>query len=136
MKKLLFIITVLSLFTVGALAGGPPANSPETAAEKRSLDQGLKEGAGAKIFMHPETGEILTHRQWLDLGGEEQKPDTHSLPGDRAGKKESFPEVLQGKRVELENGDYVIVVDMPRSHGVHTRMRLDKDGTPQIECDH
>lgn len=130
MKKLLLFIAALSLSSSGALAGGPPADSGETAA------QTIAEGAGGKIFIHPETGDILTHRQWLDLGIEEQEPGTQALPKHPAGEKENFPEVLRGKRVELENGDYVIVVDMPRSHGVHTRVHLDKDGAHQTECDH
>ncbi len=130
MKKLLLLIVALSFSSPGALAGGLPDDSRETAAPT------FREGAGGKIFIHPETGEILTYRQWLDLGIEEQKPDPQALPEDRTGQKENFPEVLQGKRVELENGDYVIVVDMPSSHGVHTRVRMDKDGVPQIECNH
>lgn len=122
--KMLFLAVALSfcLCPAGALAADARADSPE--------------GAGVKIFIHPDTGEILTREQWLDLGIEDERPGERSLPQGRAPEKQRPQAPLEGRLVELGNGDYLIVVDMPESHGVHTQVRFDEDGKPRLECDH
>lgn len=137
MKQLL-LITALSIciWPTGALAGDPPApgdHSSKTAAVSQPAEA---PGAKAKAFIHPETGEILTREQWQALGLESDEAETVARSSSEAPEPESAQTVLQGRHIDLGNGDYVIVVDTPESEMVETKVWFDEKGKAHIRCDH
>ena len=137
MKQLL-LITALSIciWPTGAPAGDPPApgdHSGKTAAVSQPAEA---PGAKAKAFIHPETGEILTHEQWQALGLENDETETVPRSSSEAPEPESTQTVLQGRHIDLGNGDYVIVVDTPESEMVETKVWFDEKGKAHIRCDH
>ena len=87
-----------------------------------------------KVFIHPETGKILTREQWesLDIENDETEAIQHS--SSESSETEDTQTILKGKRIDLENGDYVIVVDAPDM--VETRVRFDEEGKAHIRCNH
>ena len=93
-------------------------------------------GVDVKIFIHPETGKILTSEQWEALGIEND--GIEAVPHSSSGSLETehAPTILKGKRINLEDGDYVIVVDAPNSETVETKVRFDEEGKAHIRCNH
>ena len=90
-----------------------------------------------KAFIHPETGEILTREQWEALGIEsDETKATPPRPSSELSETEDAPTVLKGRRINLENGDYVIVVDVPESEMVETKVWFDEEGKAHITCNH
>lgn len=89
-----------------------------------------------KVFIHPETGEILTREQWESLGIENDETEAipHSSPEPL--ETDDAQRILKGKRIDLENGDYVIVVDAPDWEMVETKVWFDEKGKAHIRCDH
>lgn len=91
--------------------------------------------AEIKAFFHPETGEILTYEQWLALGMESNEAAAASRSFS-VSEPEKDRAVLQGRKVDLGNGDYVIVVDAPDSRRAETRAWFDDEGKAHITCGH
>ena len=91
--------------------------------------------AEAKVFIHPETKEILTREQWQDLGIENDEAAA-ALSSSDAPETENAPTVLQGRQIDLGNGDYVIVVDTPDSERIETKAWFDEEGKAHIRCNH
>ncbi len=89
-----------------------------------------------KAFAHPETGEILTREQWEALGIENEETEAIPLSSPEPLETENTQTILKGKRIDLENGDYVIVVDTPDSEMVETRAWFDEEGKAHIRCNH
>ena len=137
--KTVLLIAVLSIcvWPSGALAGDrSPDNSKKhpgrTEAAAKPADV---PGAKSKAFIHPETGEILTREQWQDLGIENDEAAADRSPSD-APETENAPTVLQGRQIDLGNGDYVIVVDTPDSERIETKAWFDEEGKAHIKCSH
>ena len=137
MKQLLLIAALsICIWPTGALAGDPPAprdHSSKTAAVSQPTEA---PSAKAKAFIHPETGEILTREQWQALGLESDEAETVPHSSSDAPEPESTQTVLQGRQIDLGNGDYVIVVDAPESEMVETKGWFDEKGKAHIECNH
>ena len=139
MKTFLIIVALLiCVLPAGASASDLPSDTPgdqprQPATVSRSADAPR---AGAKAFIHPETGEILTHEQWQALGIENDEPDSDSQSSSEAPETENTPTVLQGRQIDLGNGDYVIVVDVPDSERIETKAWFDEEGKAHIRCDH
>ena len=136
--KTVLLIAVLSIcvWPTGAFAGDPPApgdHARQPAAVSQPADAPRAE---AKVFIHPETGEILTHEQWQALGIENDEPDSDSRSSSEAPETENAPTVLQGRQIDLGNGDYVIVVDVPDSERIETKAWFDEEGKAHIKCSH
>ena len=137
MKQFL-LITALSIciWPTGALAGDPPApgdHSSKTAAVSQPAEA---PSAKAKVFIHPETGEILTREQWQSLGLENDEAEAVSRSSSDASEPMNTPTILKGRQIDLGNGDYVIVVDVPESEMVETKAWFDEKGKAHIRCDH
>ena len=132
MKQLLLIAALsLCFWPADAFAGGPPspADHPgETAADAP--------GTGAKAFIHPETGEVLTHEQWQSLGTEDGRGAAAARAAQDAPEPQSGGAVLEGRKVDLGNGDYAIIVDAPDSERTETRVRFDENGKAHLSCGH
>ena len=137
MKQFLLIAALSAcVWPTGSFASDPPApgnHSSKTAAVSQPAEAS---GANVKVFIHPETGKILTSEQWEALGienkGTEVIPHSSSEPLET----EHAPTILKGKRIDLENGDYVIVVDAPDSEMVKTKAWFDEEGKAHIMCNH
>ena len=137
MKQLLLIAALsICIWPTGALAGDP--SSPgNRSSEKAAVPQSAEApGAKVKVLIHPETGEILTRGQWEALGLEND--EIEAIPGysPESSGTENAPEVLQGRQIDLGNGDYVIIVDTPDSERIETRVRFDEEGKAHITCNH
>ena len=136
MKTVLLITALLiCVWPTGAFADNQTSEVPgdlsrQTAAVSRPVDA---PEAKAKAFIHPETGEILTREQWQSLGIENGEADATSRSGDVS---QDAPVVLQGRQIDLGNGDYVIVVDNPDSELVETEAWFDEKGKAHIRCNH
>ena len=135
MKQLLLVATLSAcVWSTGAFADGPPA--PGNHLRKTAADSQPAEAAGAdvKVFIHPETGKILTREQWesLDIENDETEAAPHS--SSESSEIEDTQTILKGKRIDLENGDYVIVVDAPDM--VETKAWFDEEGKAHIRCNH
>ncbi len=132
MKRLLLIAALsLCFWSADAFAGGPPspAEHPgETAADAP--------GTGAKAFIHPETGEILTYEQWQALGTGDGQGAAAARQAQDAPEPQSGGTVLEGRKVDLGNGDYAIIVDAPDSERTETRVRFDENGKAHLSCGH
>ena len=138
--KTVLLITALLIFgwPTGALAGGTPSDAPgdqsrQPAAVSQPADA---PGAKSKAFIHPETGEILTREQWQALGLENNEAEAVSRSSSDAPQLENAPTVLQGRHIDLGNGDYVIIVDAPDSEMVETKAWFDEEGKAHIRCNH
>ena len=92
--------------------------------------------AKSKAFIHPDTGEILTREQWQALGLENDEAETVPRSSSDALEPENAQTVLQGRQIDLGNGDYVIVVDTPESEMVETKVWFDEKGKVHIRCNH
>lgn len=137
MKTLLLITALLiCAWPTGVFADNQtPEVTGEHLRQKAAVSRpAAAPGAESKAFIHPDTGEILTHEQWrqLDLENDEAGPEPRS--SSNALKLENAPMVLQGRQVDLGNGDYVIVVDTPESEVVETKVWFDKEGKAHIRC--
>ena len=93
-------------------------------------------GAEAKVFIHPETGEILSREQWEELGIENEGADAEFSSSAEAPRPQNPPAVFQGRQIDLGNGDYVIVVDAPEDEMVETKVWFDEEGKAHIRCNH
>ena len=137
MKQLLLVATLsICVWPTGSFAGDPPApedRSSKTAAVSQPAEAS---GANVKVFIHPETGEILTREQWEALGIENDETEAIPHSSSEPLETEDTPTILKGKRIDLENGDYVIVVDVPDSEMVETKVWFDEEGKAHIRCNH
>lgn len=134
--KTVLLVAALSIYVwpTGTLAADPPRDrSEKTAAVSQPAEA---PGAEVKAFIHPETGEILTYEQWETLGITSDKTSGASGENSSIPESQSTPLELEGRRVDLGNGDYVIIADTPASGKIKTRARFDKDGKAHITCDH
>ena len=133
MKQLLLVAALSAcVWPTGSFAGKPPASgdhSSKTAAVSKPAEAS---GADVRAFIHPETGEILTREQWEALGIEND--ETEAIPHSSSEPPENTRTTLKGKKIDLGNGDYVIVVDAPDM--VETRVRFDEEGKAHITCNH
>ena len=137
MKQFLLIAALsICIWPTGALAGDPPApgdHSSKTAAVSQPAEA---PSAKAKVFIHPETGEILTREQWQSLGLENDEAEAVSRSSSDDSEPVNTPTILKGRQIDLGNGDYVIVVDVPESEMVETKAWFDEKGKAHIRCDH
>ncbi len=135
MKQLLLVATLsISVWPTGSFASDPPApgdNSGKTAAVSQPAEVS---GDNVKVFTHPETGEILTSEQRESLGIENDETEAVPHSSSEPPETEDTQTILKGKKINLENGDYVIVVDAPDM--VETRVRFDEEGKAHIRCNH
>lgn len=137
MKQLLLVAALSTcVWPTGAFADDPPVpgnHSGKTAAVSQPAEA---VGANVKVFIHPETGKILTREQWESLGIENDETEgiPHSSPEPL--ETDDTQTILKGKRIDLENGDYVIVVDAPDWEMVETKVWFDEEGKAHIRCDH
>ncbi len=132
MKTVLLITALLiCVWSTGAFAGDPSA--PRNHSSKPETVSQSSDTAKAKAFIHPDTGEILTREQWQSLGIENGEADATSRSSDVS---QDAPVVLQGRQIDLGNGDYVIVVDNPDSELVETEAWFDENGKAHIRCNH
>ena len=135
MKQFLLIVTLsVSIWPTGSFASDPPApgdHSGKTAAVSQPAEAS---GANVKVFIHPETGKVLTRKQGesLSIENDETEAMPHSSPEPL--ETENAQTTLKGKKIDLENGDYVIVVDAPDM--VETRVQFDEEGKAHIRCNH
>ncbi len=128
---LLAISFLMCFLSAWSLAGNVPADDARSV--KAKTDSG---GGGLQAFIHPDTGEILTYEQWEDLGIENEQSGGESPGGQNSLQIQGSPPALNGRLVELENGDYVIIVDAPEGAGVETRVHFDEEGKAQLRCTH
>ena len=135
MKQFLLVVTLsISVWPTGSFASDPPApgdHLSKTVAVSQPAEAAV---ANVKVFIHPETGEILTHKQWkaLDIENDETEAAPHS--SSKPLETENTQATLKGKKIDLENGDYAIVVDAPDM--VETRVQFDEEGKAHIRCNH
>ena len=137
MKQLLLIAALSAcVWPTEAFANDPPA--PRNHLRKTvALSQPAEaSGANVKVFIHPETGKILTSEQWETLGIENDETEAVPHSSSEPLETEHAPTILKGKRIDLENGDYVIVVDAPDSKMVETKAWFDEEGKAHIRCNH
>ena len=92
--------------------------------------------AEAKVFIHPETGEILSREQWEQLGIENDEAEAAAHSSPESSETEHAPTILKGRQIDLGNGDYVIVVDAPEEEMVETKVWFDEEGKAHIRCSH
>ena len=137
MRQLLLIAALSAcVWPTGAFADDPPApgnHSRKTAAVSQPPEAS---GANVKVFIHPETGKILPREQWESLGIENDETEAGPHSSSEPLETEHAPTILKGKRIDLENGDYVIVVDAPDSEMAETKAWFDKEGKAHIRCNH
>ncbi len=139
MKTLLLITALLicawptGVFADTQTSEVPGERSRQKAAVSRPADA---PSAKSKAFIHPDTGEILTREQWQALGLENDEAEAVTRSSSDAPEPESTQAVLQGRQIDLGNGDYVIVVDAPESEMVETKVWFDEKGKAHIRCNH
>ena len=139
MKTLLLIATLLiCACPTGVFADNQTSEVPrERSRQKAVVSQPADTpGTKSKVFIHPDTGEILTHEQGQALGLENGESEAVPRPSSDTPEPENTRTVLQGKQIDLGNGDYVIVVDAPESEAVETKVWFDEKGKAHIRCDH
>ena len=135
MKQLLLIVALSAyVWPTGAFADNLPA--PKNHLRKTVVVSQPAEtlGANVKVFIHPETEKILTSEQWETLGIENEGTETIPRSSSESLETEDAPTILKGKKIDLENGDYVIVVDAPDM--VETKAWFDEEGKAHIRCNH
>ncbi len=135
MKQLLLIATLSTcVWPTGAFAEdslAPGNHLRKTVAISQPAEAS---GAKVKVFIHPDTGKILTREQWESLDIENDETEAIPLSSSEPLGTEDTPTILKGKKIDLENGDYVIVVDTPDM--VETKARFDEEGKAHIRCNH
>ena len=137
MKTVLLIVTLLiCVWPTGAFAGDPPAPGDHSRKTAAVPQPAKASSAKVKAFIHPETGELLTReeREALGIGNDEAEAIPRS--SSESPETENTPKVLEGRRIDLENGDYIIVVDDPDSEMVKTKAQFDSEGKIHIRCTH
>ncbi len=135
MKQLLLIAVLSTCFwSTGTFADDLPAPGNHSGKTVAVSPPAEASGANVKVFIHPETGKILTSEQWeaLDIENDGTEAVPHS--SSESLETEYAPTILKGKRIDLENGDYVIVVDAPDM--VETKAWFDEEGKAHIRCNH
>ncbi len=141
MKTVLLIVAFsICGWPTGAFADNqtselPGDRSRQTAATSQPSEAPAPR-AEVKAFIHPETGEILTHEQWQALGIENEEAEATPRSYSELSETEDAPKVLKGRRIDLGNGDYGIVVDVPESEMVETKVWFDEEGKTHIRCNH
>ena len=137
MKTVLLIIALLICAQpTGAFAGDPPSPGDRPGKQAAAPRPAAAQEAGIKAFIHPDTGEILTYEQWQALGLDNEPAEADSLSSSGTSRQENPPTALEGRRVNLGNGDYVIVVDVPESETAETTAWFDEEGKAHIRCNH
>ena len=133
--KTVLLIAVLSIcvWPTGVFADDPPTSGNRSGTTGAVPQPAKAPSAKGKVFIHPETREILTREQWQSLGVENGEADATSRPSDAS---QDAPTVLQGRQIDLGNGDYVIIVDTPDSERIETKVRFDEKGKAHIRCNH
>ena len=135
MKQLLLVAALLvCVWPTGSLAGDPPApgdHPGNTAVVSRPAEA---PDAKVKVFIRPETGEILTREQWEALGIQNEESEATLRSSPEPLETENTPAIFKGKRIDLENGDYAIVVNAPDM--VETKAWFDDEGKTHIRCTH
>ena len=135
MKQLLLAVTFLVCgWPTGSFAGDPPAPGEHPGKTTAVSRPDEASGTKVKIFIRPETGEILTREQWDALGIENGESEATLRSSPEPPETESALTILKGKRIDLENGDYAIVVDAPDM--VETKAWFDDKGKAHIRCTH
>lgn len=135
MKQLLLIAALSAcVLPTGTFADDPPALGNHLRKTVAVSQPAEASSANVKAFIHPETGEILTREQWESLGIGNDKTEAIPHSSSEPLETEDTQTILKGKRIDLENGDYVIVVDAPDM--VETKARFDEDGKAHIRCNH
>ena len=137
MKQLLLIAALSAcIWPTGAFADDLPAPGNHLRRTVAVSQPAEASGANVKVFIHPETGKILTSEQWEALGIENDETEAVPHSSSESPETEDTQTILKGKRIDLENGDYVIVVDAPDSEMVETKAWFDEDGKARIRCNH
>ena len=139
MKTLLLIIApLICVWSTGVFADNQSSQVPgEPSRQKAAVSRPVDApSAKSKAFIHPDTGEILTHEQWQALGLENDEAEAVPRSSSDASEPENTQTVLQGRQIDLGNGDYVIVVDAPESEMVETKVWFDEKGKAHIRCNH
>ena len=139
MKTLLPIVALLiCVWPTGAFADNRTSEAPGEGSRQKAAVSRPDDAPGArsKVFIHPDTGEILTHEQWQALGLENDEAGTSPHASSDTPEPESAQTVLQGRRIDLGNGDYAIVVDAPEPEMVKTKVWFDEKGKAHLRCDH
>lgn len=139
MKTVLLIAALLiCVWPTGTFADSQTSEVPgERSRQKAAVSQPAHApGAKSKVFIHPDTGEILTYERWQQLGIENDEADPASRSSPDTPEPENTQTVLQGRQIDLGNGDYVIVVDIPESEMVETKVRFDEEGKAHFRCNH
>ena len=135
MKQLLLIAALSTcIWPTETFADDLPAprnHSDKTAAVSQPAEAS---GVNVKVFIHPDTGEILAREQWEALGIENDETETIPHSSSESPETEDTQTILKGKKIDLENGDYVIVVDAPDM--VETKAWFDEQGKAHIRCNH
>lgn len=137
MRTVLLIAAVsICFWPTDAFSGGPPSPGDHSGKAAAVSQPAEAPGTRAKVFIHPETGEILTRDQWEALGPENDGTGALPVSSPEPPETENSPTVLKGKRVDLENGDYVIVVDTPEQEASETKVWFDKEGKAHFRGSH
>ena len=125
---LYFLLCLLPVCSVGEKALADSSHSAEARYGRA--------GAELETFFHPDTGEILTHEQWQNLGIQDEQSGGAVLGETGSPQPQDSPPVLNGRLVELEDGDYIIVVDVPEDERRKTEVHFDEQGKPHMKCIH
>jgi len=137
MKQLLLIAALSAcVWPTGSFASDPPAPGNYSGKTVAVSQPAEASGANVKVFIHPETGKILTSEQWEALGLKHDETEALTHSSSEPLETEHAPTILKGKRIDLENGDYVIIVDAPDSEMVETKAWFDEEGKAHIRCNH
>lgn len=135
MKQLLLIAALSAcVWPTGAFADDPTAPSNPLRKTVAVSQPAEASSANVKVFIHPETGKILNSEQWEALGIENDETEAVPHPYSDPLETEKTQTTLKGKKIDLENGDYVIVVDAPDM--VETKAWFDEEGKAHIRCNH
>ena len=135
MRKLLLIAALSAcIWPTSVSADDPPAPGNHSEKTEAVSQPAEASGVNVKVFIHPETGEILTSEQWESLGIENDETEAVPHSSSEPSETEDTQTILKGKRIDLENGDYVIVVDAPDM--VETKAWFDEEGKAHITCNH
>lgn len=132
MKRLLLVAAFWAcIWPRDSFAGDPPAPGDHPGKTAAVSQPAEASGANVKVFIRPETGEILARKQGEAPGIENDGTEAVPRSSPETGNTRT---ILKGKRIDLENGDYVIVVDAPDT--VETRAWFDEEGKAHIRCNH